>query len=212
MAPILLLLHAVALADPSPSCGPTPAAAVRDLCGHRYVQIGRCNGMPVFRTDRTDSTALDRAASPDALVLVTGESVDPRAAAGDWPAPPGNLYLSAPLAGDRVAARARLSSALAAWWVAALPDLALTESWEGDYGAHRAPDGRLLSGLLVADLPSGAAIGLDLHLNATEADYVARGHPGAHVSLATLRGQAVDVDAALWTLLPLLLDPGADPP
>ena len=207
-APVLLALAVVA---PSPPCGPAPSSVVRELRGHLYRQIGSCQGIPVFRTDRTDSSFRDREAAGEPLVLVAAESVDPTAETGGWPAPVGNLYLSAPLAMGPAAARARLSSVLAAWWVAALPEVELTEGWEGDYGAHRGPDGRLLSGLVVTRLPTGAAIGLDLHLNATESAYVALGHPGAHATLAALTGQPVNLDETLWALLPRLLDGGLSP-
>ncbi|MCB9744452.1 MAG: hypothetical protein H6740_17775 [Alphaproteobacteria bacterium] len=184
------------------TCGPIPEGEANHLSlrGHDYAQIGWCAGRPVFRTTRTDSTSLDRAAAPHPqLILVTLESVDPSSAEGGWPGPEGNLYLSTPFPGPPAQAKRAASAAVQAW--AAPLGLPLSEGWDGPYGAHRASDGRFLTGLVVEPLGGAAWIGLDLHLNATSAQYAALGQEAGHVSVATLTGAPQDVDAALWSTL-----------
>ena len=178
------------------------APASLTLRGHTYTLIGACSGLPVYRTARTDSTFLDRAAADRAVILVTAESVDPTAAEDGWPAPTGNLYFSYPFPAPPEQARQHLSAAIAEWWALQVPEVVATEGWEGSYGAHRAADGRFLTGLAL-DAPGAGRVpvGVDIHLNATPAQYAVLGADEDHVSLATLTGQRFDVDAVLWAIL-----------
>lgn len=168
---------------------------------HAYRRVGACGSVPVWRTASTDSTFLDRAVAPEPVILVTAESVDPTSADG-WPAPVGNLYLSVvvPLAVEP--ARAHLEGALEGWRAARAPEWTWTVGWDGPYGAHRGPGGRLVTGLALERQPGGGtALGLDVHLSAVEADYAALGAAGEHGTLAGARGVPVPVDPELWDLL-----------
>lgn len=206
-----MLLHlfiAAGWAAP-PDCGPGPADAPRvlRLRGHRYRRIGQCGGVPVYQTRSTDSTFDDRTAAPRPVVLVTRQSVDPASAGGGWPAPRGNLYLSLVVALPPAEARAALTRAVDAELAERAPGVRPTAAWDGDYGAHRGPDGRFLTGLLSGATPRGTALGLDLHLGATERAYAALGAADRHVSLATLGAGEADLDAALWSVLRRLPPP-----
>ncbi|MCB9793808.1 MAG: hypothetical protein H6741_13905 [Alphaproteobacteria bacterium] len=198
---MLPTLTAMALGTCGPAASETPEAL--RLRGHDYALVGVCLGTPVLRTDSTDSTSHDRAEAPHAVILVTGESVDPESEEGGWPGPLGNLYLSTPYPGPPEAARGAVSEAVEAW--AAPLGLSLNEGWDGPYGAHREPEGRFMTGLVVEPLGQRSWIGLDLHLNATPEAYAALGAEAMHVSAATLTGQPQDLEAALWTSLRALL-------
>lgn len=201
---------ALAALLPPLRCGPTlPEAPARlSLRDHDYALIGQCGGLPVYRTPSTDSTFLDRAEAGLELILVTEESADPSTAQDSWPAPMGNLYFSVPCEGDAERARASISAAVAEWSETQVPELELAEGWSGLYGAHRATDGRFVSGLVVDTEQSACAIGVDLHLGASPEQYAALGAEAEHVSFATLTGRAYDVDEALWPILRSLIDPG----
>lgn len=210
MLSVLLVHAAVASPPPLPSspCTPSPdtgAQAEQRLRDHTYRIIGHCGSVPVLRTASTDSTFRDREVAEGPVILVTETSVDPTAADDGWPAPPGNLYLSVVLPGPRSAARERLSQALDTWRRDAAPQVAWTEAWDGLYGAHRGPDGRFVSGLLLEERPEGVAVGLDLHLGATQAAYEALGASAEHVSFRELVGRDFAVEPALWTVLNLLV-------
>ena len=195
-------------------CTPVPPEPGRSrmIRGHAYVHIGDCGGVPVLRTDTTDSTFRDRDHLGEPVVLVTGRSVDPTAQDGDWPAPPGNLYLSVVLDSPMEPARARVSAALEAWRRRHAPRVPWTEAWDGAYGAHRAEDGRYLSGVVLEARPEGTAVGLDLHVGATPAAYERLGKGDEHVTLDALTGRSRDLDATLWQVLELLLSPSPAPP
>lgn len=197
----------------SPRCAPGKADAPRILVlrGHRYRRIGECHGVPVYRTRSTDSTFDDRAVAPGPVVLVTRRSVDPASAGGGWPAPRGNLYLSLVVALPPVEARAALTSAVDAELRAIAPGLATTAGWDGDYGAHRAPDGRFLSGLLSGSRRAGTALGLDLHLRASARAYARLAADDAHVSISALGHRTPPLDAVLWSMLRRVPPPTAEP-
>lgn len=214
---LLALAAATALATPplaTPPCTPlaTPSPRTRSLRGHPYTRIGDCGGVPVLHTPTTDSTFRDRDHANEPLILVTATSVDPTSAGDDWPAPPGNLYLSVVVPGPATAARARLSAALEAWRARHTPELAWTEGWDGLYGAHRAADGRFVTGLVLQERLEGVAIGLDLHLGASQAAYAALDNAHQHVSLAELTGREFPIAPALWELLSALVRAPAPPP
>ena len=156
--------------------------------GHQYTLAGVWRDLPVYRSAWTDSMFSDRVALSVPVVLVTAESRAPQTAESSWPAPPGNLYLCLP------ADQASVSQGVSAWLAQAAPTLSLSLSWDEGFGAHRAPDRRFVTGLAVA----GNYVGIDIHLNGL---YTAQ---SGHVSLATLLGRSVDVDAALWDVLALL--------
>lgn len=196
---ILPFLAAGAAAE----CGPDAAAApdTLRLRGHTYTRIGSCDRVPVYRTPSTDSTFLDRIEADRAVILVTAESVDPTTTEAAWPAPTGNLYFSLTVSGDVDAARGLISAVIADWMAAHVPELTVTEGWDGGYGAHRGPDGRFVSGLALESTSALTAIGVDLHLAATPAQYAALAAEQEHVSLGTLTGRSLSVDEALWWLL-----------
>jgi hypothetical protein len=207
---ILSVLASAAAGDRScAAVAPSQAPQALTLRGHDYTLIGACGLLPVYQTARTDSTFLDRdAAESAAIILVTTESVEPTTAEDSWPAPPGNLYFSYPFPGSPEQARESVSAVLEAWWAEVAPGVAITGGWDGDYGAHRAPDGRFVTGLALWSRSARGHIpvGVDVHLGATPAQYAALGAEAGHVSLATLTGQSVDVDAALWAILTRLHD------
>ena len=198
---IVPLLAASAAAD----CGPGVRAADTPqtllLRGHTYTRIGACDRVPVYRTPSTDSTFLDRAEADRVVILVTAESVDPTTTETAWPAPTGNLYFSLTVVGDADAARSLISAVLAEWLAAHVPEVTVTEGWEGEYGAHRGPDGRFVSGLALETARATTAIGVDLHIAATPAQYAALSAEREHVSLAALTGRSLSVDDALWWIL-----------
>lgn len=207
----LLLLVGAAWAGAA--CLPAPAAAeVATWRGHAYRRVGACGTVPVWRTARTDSTFRDRAEAAGPVILWADESVDPTAEA-DWPAPPGNLYLSVVVPLDEDGARAHVEAALEAFRARHAPGVAWTAGWDGPYGAHRAADGRFVTGLALQAAPGGGtAIGLDLHLHADEAAYAALGAAGRHATLAGLAGSAPSPEAAVWALLERLWMPAAPRP
>jgi hypothetical protein len=194
------------------ACGPGTAGGPRVLVlrGHRYRRIGRCHGVPVYITRSTDSTFDDRSVAGRPVVLVTRQSVDPASEDGGWPAPRGNLYLSLVVALPPNAARAALTAAVDAELTERAPGLVTTSGWDGDYGAHRGPDGRFLSGLLSGTRPEGTALGLDLHLGATPRDYDRLGAREDHVSLETLGHPGDPLRATLWSMLRRLPPPTHD--
>lgn len=191
------------------ACGPGPAEGPRvlRLRGHRYRRIGQCRGVPVYRTTSTDSTFADRTAAPGPVVLVTRESVAPNSDDGEWPAPRGNLYLSLVVDLQTEAAQAALTKALDAELRHHAPDLAARSGWDGHYGAHRASDGRFLTGLLSDSRPEGTALGLDLHVHARASAYARLGAEADHVSLAALGYAPPCLDAVLWSVLRRLPPP-----
>lgn len=201
------------LAGASP-CGPGTADGPRVLVlrGHRYRRIGRCHGVPVYLTRSTDSTFDDRAAAHGPVVLVTRRSIAPASEGGGWPAPRGNLYLSLVVSLPPDEARAALTSAVDDELRKQAPGLAATSAWDGDYGAHRAPDGRFISGLLSGTRVAGTALGLDLHIGATPRAYRRLGADGDHVSLATLGFPVAPSRAALWSMLGRLPPPAGGQP
>jgi hypothetical protein len=192
-------------ADCGPGDGPGPARLV--LRGHRYRRIGQCHGVPVYRTRSTDSTFADREAAPGPVVLVTDRSVDPASAGDDWPAPRGNVYLSLVVALPPEEARAALTTALDRALAEHAPGLEATAGWDGDYGAHRGPDGRFLTGLLSGARPEGTALGLDLHLHARPRAYNRLGAAEDHVSLRSLGHAPPPVEDTMWALLRTLPPP-----
>ena len=200
--PVMLIASLLA-ASAAADCGPEPAASPETLIlrGHTYTRIGACDRVPVYRTPSTDSTFLDRAETDRTVILVTAESVDPTTAEDAWPAPDGNLYFSLTVAGDLDAARGLISAVLADWMAAHVPEITVTEGWEGGYGAHREPGGRFVSGLALEPAAALTAIGVDLHIAATPAQYAALSAEQEHVSLATLTGRSLSVDEALWWIL-----------
>ena len=200
----MLILPLLATVQAAGDCGSAQsinAPAMLVLRDHTYTLIGTCGYLPVYQTAMTDSTFLDRGAADRPVILVTQESRDPTTAEDSWPAPTGNLYFSYPYPGDAGEARAAISVAIADWQATFAPDLVMTEGWEGHYGAHRGADGRFLTGLALELRQARAAIGVDLHLNATPMQYAALAAEADHVSIATLTGQTQDVDAALWWVL-----------
>jgi len=205
----MLSLSLLAAQAASAACGPEqelPALETLVLRGHTYTRIGTCGSLPVYRTPSTDSTFLDRAAAREstAIILVTDESVDPTTAEDAWPAPAGNLYLSYPYPAGSEAARAAISESVAAWREQHAPEVAMTEGWDERYGAHRAEDGRFLTGLALSPRSDAVDIGLDLHLAATSEQYAALSAEDEHVSIATLTGTAPDREVALWFILSAL--------
>ncbi|MFT5686267.1 MAG: hypothetical protein ACI8RZ_007223 [Myxococcota bacterium] len=201
----MLILPLLVAQAASADCGPGLAHGGADtlvLRGHTYTRIGDCGVLPVYRTDSTDSTFLDReAAQRKTIILVTEQSVDPTTVEDAWPAPTGNLYLSYPYPGGADPAREAISEAITAWRDQHAPEVAMTEGWDDRYGAHRAADGRFLSGLALNLRDDHADIGLDLHLSATPAQYAALSAEGDHVSIATLTGTQPDREVALWFIL-----------
>ncbi len=205
----MLILSLLVARATSAECGPGQALSGPEtlvLRGHTYTRIGACGILPVYRTPSTDSTFLDREAARQskAIILVTDESVDPTTAEDAWPAPTGNLYLSYPYPGHAERAREAVSAAISAWREQHAPEVAMTEGWDDLYGAHRAADGRFLTGLALSPRLSFVDIGLDLHLAATPEQYAALSAEGEHVSVATLTGAAPDPEAALWFILSAL--------
>lgn len=197
-----------ALAAPSTCApGPGPGERVLVLRGHRYRRIGQCHGVPVYRTRSTDSTFEDRAVAPGPVVLVTGRSVDPASAGEGWPAPPGNVYLSLVVALPPDEARAALTAAVDETLARHTPGMETRSGWDGDYGAHRGPDGRFLSGLLSGTRPEGTALGLDIHLAAPARAYARLGAEEDHVSLRTLGHDPPPVDEVVWAVLRRLPPP-----
>jgi len=202
------LLIGAALAGPD-DCAPGPGPGPRTLVlrGHEYRRIGACHGVPVYRTRSTDSTFADREDAPFPVVLVTRESVDPDSAGGAWPAPPGNIYLSLVVSLPAEAARTALTASVDGILSALAPELVSTASWDGDYGAHRGPDGRFLSGLLSESTPQGTALGVDLHLRAPPRAYRRLDAEADHVSLASLGITTPRVPDVTWQLLRSLPPP-----
>lgn len=194
-----------ATGDCAPGPGPGPRTLV--LRGHTYRRIGACHGVPVYRTRSTDSTFADRESAAFPVVLVTRESVDPDSSGGDWPAPPGNVYLSVVVALPAQPARDALTESVDGVLAALAPGLATTSSWDGDYGAHRGPDGRFLSGLLSGNTADGTALGVDLHLRATARAYRRLGADSDHVSLTALGIRTPTVSDITWQLLRSLPPP-----
>ena len=199
---VILLLAGVAWAGPP--CAPDPASAAPvtvTLRGHAYRRIGACGDVPVLRVASTDSTFRDRSEAAGPVILVTDQSVDPTSADG-WPAPAGNLYLSVVVPLDVEPARAHLVRGLEAWRSARAPEWTWTVGWDGPYGAHRDASGRLVTGLALEPRPGGAtALGVDVHLSASQADYGSLGAAGGHATLAEARGAPVPVEPELWDLL-----------
>lgn len=217
MLPVLLTRAALAAPHtlPAPPCAPLPdplISTVFNLRGHVYRLVGHCGAVPILRTTTTDSTFRDRDAFGGSVILVTETSADPTAAEGEWPAPPGNLYLSVVVPGPLASARKRLSDALETWRRQHAPEVVWTEAWDGFYGAHRGPDGRFVSGLVLDQRPEGVALGLDLHLGATPSAYAALGKEAEHVTLETLTGRSLPARQALWAVLDLLVASAPTPP
>ncbi len=177
------------------------------LRGHPYRAVGQWRGLPVLATASTDSMLRDAAALAAPAVLATGETRAPATAEAAWPAPPGNVYLALPV--PPALPTAVLGRGLLRWWAEAGP-AAWTPalSWEGGFGALRAPDGRFVGGLVHAALDGGRTmLGLDLHLRG-------RYRPDSgHVGLVTVLpgwdpGPVASVRAALLSAWDGALPPG----
>lgn len=183
---------------------PLPPRAVR-VRHHRYRRIGHHHGVPIYRTRSTDSTSLDRAELPFPAILVTRTSRDPNSADGQWPAPRGNLYFSAVVEMSSEEAKALLTQEFTPLLQEWLSETNISIGWDGPYGAHRAPDGRFISGMVVQPTPEGTEIGIDVHLRASERAYRRLGGEADHASIRTLTGQAPAPDEALRATLERVL-------
>ena len=197
----IFLTLAVASAQAATSLKPRAV----DVRNHRYRRIGHHHDVPIYRTRSTDSTSLDRAELPFPAILMTRTSKDPNSADGQWPAPRGNLYFSTVVPMSSEEAKDLLNESLTPLLQEWLSEKNVSIVWDGAYGAHRAPDGRFVSGMVVQSTPEGTEIGIDVHLRASARAYRRLDAEADHASIRTLTGQAPSPARALQATLDLIL-------